>query len=100
MEDLIKRGLEIRDRYFDTKYGAECDSGIIYDGGGRGYKVGIRWYFPKSKFILDQIVRFAEDIDQRYQAIREDTCPIACHNIIGLRYTNFIPARYLFLGEI
>jgi hypothetical protein len=75
IEDLTKRGLEIRNRYFDTKYGAECDSGIIYDGGGTGYKVGIRWYFPKSKFILDEIVRFAEDIDQRYQAIREETCP-------------------------
>jgi hypothetical protein len=75
MEDLTKRGLEIRNRYFDTKYGAECDSGTIYDGGGTGYKVGIRWYFPKSKFILDEIVRFAEDIDQRYQAIREETCP-------------------------
>ncbi|HYA81882.1 MAG TPA: hypothetical protein VEH06_00340 [Candidatus Bathyarchaeia archaeon] len=70
MEDLTKRGLEIRNRYFDTKYAAECDSGIIYDGGGTGYKVGIRWYFP-----LDEIVRFAEDIDQRYQAIREETCP-------------------------
>src|SRR5215467_2957211 len=75
MEDLTKRGLETSNRYFDTKYGAECDSGTIYDGGGTGYKVGIRWYFPKSKFILDEIVRFAEDIDQRYQAIREETCP-------------------------
>jgi hypothetical protein len=75
MEDLTKRGLEISNRYFDTKYGAECDSGTIYDGGGTGYKVGIRWYFPKSKFLLDEIVRFAEDIDQRYQAIRGETCP-------------------------
>jgi hypothetical protein len=75
MEDLTKRGLEISNRHFDTKYGAECDSGTIYDGGGTGYKVGIRWYFPKSKFVLDEIVRFAEDIDQRYQAIREETCP-------------------------
>ena len=75
MEDLSKRGLEVRDRYFDTNYGAECDSGIIYDGNGTGYRVGIRWYFPKSKFILDEIVRFAEVINQRYKAIREETCP-------------------------
>ena len=75
MEDLTKRGLEIRDKYFDTKYSAECDSGVIYDGGGRGYKVGVRWYFPKSKFILDEVVRFGENMDQRYQAIREETCP-------------------------
>jgi hypothetical protein len=75
MEDLTKRGLEVRDRYFDNKYGVECDSGIIYDGNGTGHKVGIRWYFPKSKFILDEIVKFAEDINQRYKAIREETCP-------------------------
>ena len=75
MEDLTKRGLEVRERYFDNKYGAECDSGIIYDGGGTGYRVGIRWYFPKSKFVLDEIVRFAEDMNQRYLDIREMTCP-------------------------
>ena len=75
MEDLTKRGLEVRDKYFDNKYGVECDTGIIYDGNGTGHKVGIRWYFPKSKFILDEIVKFAEDINQRYKAIREETCP-------------------------
>jgi hypothetical protein len=75
MEDKTKRGLEVRERYFDSKYGAECDSGIIYDGGGTGHKVGIRWFFPKSKFTLDQIVKFAEEINERYLAIREMTCP-------------------------
>jgi hypothetical protein len=75
MEDLTKRGLEVKDKYFDNKYGVECDSGIIYDGNGTGHKVGIRWYFPKSKFILDEIVKFGEDINQRYKAIREETCP-------------------------
>lgn len=75
MEDRTKRGLEVRDRFFDTKYGTECDSGIIYDGEGTGHRVGIRWYFPKSTFTLDEIVRFAEDINERYLAIREMTCP-------------------------
>jgi hypothetical protein len=75
MEDKTKSGLEIRDKYFDAKYGAECDSGIIYDGQGTGHRVAIRWYFLKSKFILDEIVRFAEEINQRYLAIREMTCP-------------------------
>jgi hypothetical protein len=37
--------------------------------------VGIRWYFPKSTFTLDEIVRFAEDINERFLAIREMTCP-------------------------
>jgi hypothetical protein len=75
MEDLTKRGLEVRERYFDTKYGAEGDSGIIYDGNGAGHRVGIRWYFPKSKFILNDVVKFAEEFNQRYLAIREETCP-------------------------
>jgi hypothetical protein len=75
LEDRTKRGLEVRERYFDTKYGAECESGIIYDGRGTGHKVAIRWFFPKSIFILDQVVGFAEEINKRYLAIREMTCP-------------------------
>jgi hypothetical protein len=75
MEDKTKSGLEVRERYFDAKYGTECDSGIIYDGGGTGYKVGIKWYFSKTSFTLDQIVKFAEDLYERYNAIREMTCP-------------------------
>jgi hypothetical protein len=75
MEDKTKRGLEVRDRYLDTKYGVECDSGIIYDGGGSGHRVGIRWFFPKSTFTLDEVARFAEEINERYLAIREMTCP-------------------------
>ena len=75
MEDKTKSGLEVKERYFDSKYGAECDSGIIYDGGGTGHRVGIRWYFSKTIFTLDQIVKFGEDLDERYNAIREMTCP-------------------------
>ncbi len=75
MEDKTKRGLEVRKRYFDTKYNAEWDSGIIYDAGSTGHKVGIRWFFPQSKFTLDEIVRFAEEFNERYRAIREMTCP-------------------------
>ncbi|MFZ0648347.1 MAG: hypothetical protein WAM27_09015 [Nitrososphaeraceae archaeon] len=75
LEDKTKRGLEVRDRYFDTKYGAECESGIIYDGRGTGHKVVIRWFFPKSTFILEKVVGFAEEINERYLAIREMTCP-------------------------
>jgi hypothetical protein len=75
LEDRTKRGLEVRERYFDTKYGADCESGITYDGRGTGHKVAIRWFFPKPKFILDQVVGFAEEINKRYLAIREMTCP-------------------------
>lgn len=65
----------MRERYLDLKYGAGCESGIVYDGGGRGHKVGIRWYFPKSRFALDEIVKFAEEMNERYLAITEMTCP-------------------------
>ena len=68
MEDKTKSGLE-------AKYGTDCDSGIVYDGGGTGYKVGIKWYFRKITFNLDQMVKFGEDLDERYNAIREMTCP-------------------------
>jgi hypothetical protein len=75
MEVKSKLGLEVRERYLDPKYGGDCESGIIYDGGGRGHKVGIRWYFPKSRFALDEIVKFAEEMNEHYPAIREMTCP-------------------------
>ena len=42
MEDKTKSGLEVREKYFDAKYGTDCDNGIVYDGGGTGYKVGIK----------------------------------------------------------
>jgi len=75
MEDKTKLGLEVRERYLDPKYGTDCESGIIYDGGGTGHKVGIRWYFPKSIFSIDKVVKFAEEMNARYRAIREMTCP-------------------------
>lgn len=75
MEDKTKLGLEVRERSRDPKYEADCESGIIYDGGGTGYKVGIRWYFPKSTFSLEKVVKFAEEMNGRYLAIREMTCP-------------------------
>ena len=75
MEDKTKLGLEVRERYLDPKYGADCESGIIYDSGGMGHKVGIRWHFPKSTFSLDKVVKFAEEMNERYLAIREMTCP-------------------------
>jgi hypothetical protein len=53
----------------------EADMGTIHDMNGRGYKVGIRWYFPQLKYGLDQVIKVAEEIELRYKAIREMTCP-------------------------
>jgi hypothetical protein len=42
---------------------------------GIGHKVGIRWYFPKSKYRLDHVIKTGEEMELRYKAIREMTCP-------------------------
>jgi hypothetical protein len=42
---------------------------------GIGHRVGIRWYFPKSQYSLEQVVTKAEEMEKRYKAIREMTCP-------------------------
>lgn len=75
LEDKTKRGLEVRERVLDDKYGVEADRGMIYDMDGIGHKVGIRWYFSKSKYSLDQVSQIAEQMESRYRAIREMTCP-------------------------
>ncbi|MGI0019051.1 MAG: hypothetical protein ACREAY_01120 [Nitrososphaera sp.] len=75
MEDKTKRGLEVHDHVLDEKYGVEADRGMIHDMDGIGHKVGIRWYFPRAQFTVEQVVELAEDMERRYRAIRELTCP-------------------------
>ena len=75
LEDKTKRGLEVRENVLDEKFGVQSDNGTIYDLDGIGHKVGIRWYFPKKKYKLDHVVRIGEEIESRYRAIREITCP-------------------------
>ena len=75
LEDKTKRGLEVRERVMDEKYGVEVDRGMIHDTDGIGHKMGIRWYFPKTKYSLDQVVNIAKEIESRYRAIRDMTCP-------------------------
>ena len=75
LEDKTKRGLEVREFVFDEKLGVQADRGTIYDLDGIGHKVAIRWYFPKSKYSLEHLVKIGEEIELRYKAIREVTCP-------------------------
>lgn len=75
LEDKTKRGLEAREFVFDEKLGVQADRGTIYDLDGIGHKVAIRWYFPKSKYSLEHVVKIGEEIELRYKAIREMTCP-------------------------
>ena len=71
-----KRGLEVQEVFvFEEKFGVQAERGIIYDINGKGHKVGIRWYFPKSKYRMDHVIKIGEEMDLRYKAIREMTCP-------------------------
>jgi hypothetical protein len=75
LEDKTKRGLEVRERNNDDKYNVDADKGMIHDMDGIGHKVGIRWYFPKSKYQVEDVIKIAEEMDARYKAIQEMTCP-------------------------
>lgn len=75
LEDKTKRGLTSVEKSFDEKFGVEADKGMIYDMDGIGHKVGIRWYFPKSQFSFDDVLKKAMDMEERYRKIREETCP-------------------------
>jgi hypothetical protein len=75
LEDKTKRGLDVREKVVDEKYGVRADRGMIHDMDGIGHKVGIRWYFPQPKYTLDQVIKIAEEIEARYKAIRDMTCP-------------------------
>ena len=75
LEDKTKRGLEVRERGFDDKYGVDSDKGMIYDIDGIGHRIGIRWYFPKSRYSLQRVSEIAEELESKYKAIREMTCP-------------------------
>jgi hypothetical protein len=75
LEDKTKRGLEVREHVLDEKYGVEADRGMIHDMDGIGHKVGIRWFFPQAKYTIDQVTKIAEEIEARYKAIRDVTCP-------------------------
>jgi hypothetical protein len=75
LEDKTKGGLEVRERSFDDKHGVESDKGMIYDMDGLGHRVGIRWYFPKPKYSLQDVAQIAEEMELRYKTIREMTCP-------------------------
>lgn len=75
MEDKTKAGLTVQERSIDEKYKVEAEKGMIYDMDGIGHKVGIRWFFPKKDYTFDKVLSFAQEMEQRYRKIREETCP-------------------------
>lgn len=75
LEDKTKRGLEIKENLTDKKRDVIADMGIIYDLDGKGHKVGIRWYYPKQRFSIGEVMDDAKVMEKRYLEIREMTCP-------------------------
>lgn len=75
LEDKTKKGLQVLERSYDDRYSAEADKGMIYDIDGIGHKVGIRWYFNKSRCLLEAIIKVGDGLDTKYREIREMTCP-------------------------
>jgi hypothetical protein len=75
LEDKTKRGLDVQERSIDEKYGVEAEKGMIYDMDGVGHMISIRWYFPRANYQLEYVIKIAEEMDAKYKAIREITCP-------------------------
>jgi len=75
MEDKTKRGLTVKETSTDEKLNVKADKGMIHDMDGIGHWVPIRWYFAKSQFGLEKVLDYAEDMEKRYTALRELTCP-------------------------
>lgn len=75
LEDRTKRGLEVRQRSVDHRNGVEADWGMIHDMDGIGHLVCIRWYFPKPEHSLAGVSLVAENLEARYKAVQEVTCP-------------------------
>jgi len=48
---------------------------MIHDLDGIGHWVPIRWFFPKSDYTLENVLEHAEEMEKKYKALRELTCP-------------------------
>jgi hypothetical protein len=75
LEDKTKRGLDVKEKTFDSDKGVLSDKGMIYDMDGKGTKVNIRWYYPKNKFSITDVEKDAQTMNKRYLELREITCP-------------------------
>ena len=76
LADMTKRGLEPRSRSADaTMLGAEADMGIIHDMDGIGHEVPIRWFFPKGRHGLEDVLAQARGLEEKYTKLRDLTCP-------------------------
>lgn len=75
LADMTKRGLEARSRSVDEDAGVEADKGVIHDMDGIGHEVPIRWFFPKDRHGLGDVLERARRLEAKYAGLRELTCP-------------------------
>lgn len=75
MEDKTKRGLTVQEKSLDEKLKVPAEKGMIHDMDGIGHWVPIRWFFPKDKYDLEMVLKHAEEMEKRYNELRELTCP-------------------------
>ena len=75
MEDKTKRGLTVKETSVDEKLNVKADKGMIHDMDGIGHWVPIRWYFSKDLYAVSDVLVHAEEMEKKYTALRELTCP-------------------------
>lgn len=75
LADMTKRGLEARSRSVDEGVGVEADKGVIHDMDGIGHEVPIRWFFPKGRHGLGDVLAPARRLEEKYARLRDLTCP-------------------------
>ena len=75
MEDKTKRGLTVKETSIDEKLNVKADKGMIHDMDGIGHWVPIRWYFSKDLYGVSDVLAHAEEMEKKYAALRELTCP-------------------------
>ena len=75
LEDKTKRGLEVKEKTYDSDKDILSEKGMIYDMDGKGIKVTIRWYYPKDKHSIGEVEKSAQTMERRYLELREITCP-------------------------
>jgi hypothetical protein len=75
LEDKTKRGLEVKEKTYDSDKDVLSEKGMIYDMDGKGIKVNIRWHYPKEKHSIVEVEKSAQTMERRYLELREITCP-------------------------
>ena len=75
LADTTRQGVRPRLRSMDEKAGVEADKGIVHDRDGTGREVPVRWFFPKARYGLDDVIGAARALEEKHARLREAACP-------------------------